>query len=117
MLTVTIASACITFLAIVVTMWRVVPMKLIFGYATYVDVTFTIALLMFMHGTLGGELIATLAGLMLALFLTAGRYVFGYSKVRWIKHVGFTTIDIPSPLKRNVKGKYHAYQGRFHRSA
>ena len=117
MLTLAIASSVITFIAIVVTMWRVFPMKLIFGYATWVDVSFTLLLLWFMNGTLGGELIATFAGLILALFLTAGRYVFGYSKVRWIKHIGFTTVDIPSPLKRNVKEKYHAYQSRFHRAA
>lgn len=117
MLTLAIASAVITFFALVLFLHRFVSMRLLFGYAAFVDVFFTVLLFVVMSGTLGGELIATTAGLILALFLTVGRYVYGYSKVRWIKHIGFTTIDIPSPLKRNVKEKYHAYQSRFHRSA
>jgi hypothetical protein len=117
MLEVTIASSFIMFFAVVLTLHRFASIKLMFGYAAAVDVSITVLLFVAMNGTLGGELIATLAGLLLALFLTIGRYCFGYSKIRWIKHIGFTVIDIPSPLKRNVKGKYHAYQSRFHRPA
>lgn len=109
MLSVALMSAVITCLALLVTLCRVIPMRVILGYATYIDVTCTIALLVFMHGTLGGELIATCAGLLLALFLTGARYTFGYSKIRWIKHIGWTTIDFPSPLMAKLKEKKNAY--------
>jgi hypothetical protein len=111
MLSVALASSVITCLAIMVTLARVVPIKLIFGYATYIDVFFTVGLLLFMHGTLGGELIATCSGLLLALFLTAGRYCYGYSKIKYVKRCGFITIDYPSPLSIKLKENINAYKG------
>jgi hypothetical protein len=116
MLSVALASAVITCAAIIITLARVLPMRLIFGYATWIDVTFTFGLLVFMSGTLGGELIATVSGLLLALFLTIGRYVFGYSKVKYLKRCGWIVIDYPSPLKRKLKEKCNAYQSRYRRS-
>lgn len=114
MLSVTIASSVIMFFAVLLTLKRVLPIRLMLGYAAAVDVSITILLFVAMSGTLGGELIATLTGLLLALFLTAGRYCIGYSKVRWIKHIGFVCIDIPSPLMAKLKEKKNAY---YHASA
>lgn len=112
MLSVALASAVITCAAIIITLARVLPMRLIFGYATWIDVTFTFGLLVFMSGTLGGELIATVSGLLLALFLTVGRYVFGYSKVKYLKRCGFIVIDYPSPLKKQLKEKIPTWTNR-----
>jgi hypothetical protein len=85
-------------------------MKLLLGYATYIDVMFTIILLMFMSGTLGGEMIATLSGLLLALFFTAARYIFGHSKLRYLRMAGWIVIDFPSPMQTRVKDKFNAYK-------
>ena len=60
---------------------------------------------------------AALAGLLLALFLTAARYVLGYRKVRWIKHIGWTTIEFPSPLMAKIKEKTNAHNYGYRRSA
>ena len=113
MLSVALASSVIVCLAIVVTLARVVPMRLILGYATYIDVTFTILLVVFMSGTLGGELIATCAGLLLAVFLTVARYVFGYSKVKYLKRCGWIVIDYPSPFIKKLKEKTNAYKSWY----
>jgi hypothetical protein len=116
MLSVALASAVITCLAILLTLARVIPIKVILGYATYIDVFFTIALLLFMQGTLGGELIATCSGLLLALFLTIGRYCYGYSKIKYLKRCGFITIDYPSPLSIKLKEKFNADQSWYRRA-
>lgn len=113
MLSVALVSAVITCLAIIITLARVIPMRLIFGYATYIDVFLTVGLLVFMSGTLGGELIATVSGLLLALFLTIGRYVFGYSKVKYLRRCGFIVIDYPSPFIKKLKERTNAYQSRY----
>lgn len=117
MLSVALASSVIVCTAIIITLARVLPMRLILGYATYIDVFFTIALVFFMSGTLGGELIAASAGLLLALFLTVCRYVFGYSKIKYLKRCGWIVIDYPSPLKRKLKEKFNAYQSWYRRTA
>lgn len=67
--------------ALLVTVCRVVPMRFVLGYATWVDVTFSILIVGAFHGTLSGMTAATMAGLLLALFLTAGRRIFGYSRL------------------------------------
>ena len=66
---------------LMVTANRVVPMKYIFGYATAIDVTFTVLIIGMFHGTLSGMVSATMAGLLLACFLTCGRNICGYSKL------------------------------------
>lgn len=113
MLSVALASSVIVCAAIIITLARVLPVKLMLGYATYIDVFFTIALVFFMSGTLGGELIAASAGLLLALFLTVGRYVFGYSKVKYLKRCGFIVIDYPSPFIKKLKEKTNAYKSWY----
>jgi hypothetical protein len=116
MLSVALASSVIVCAAIIITLARVLPLKLILGYATYIDVFFTVALVVFMSGTLGGELIATCAGLLLAIFLSVSRYVFGYSKVKYLKRCGFIVIDYPSPLIKKLKEKRNAHQGWYRRN-
>tara|TARA_Y100000296_G_scaffold66371_1_gene78412 strand:+ start:40079 stop:40486 length:408 start_codon:yes stop_codon:yes gene_type:complete len=66
--------------ATLITLARVVPFRLILGYATLVDVVFSMGMLGFFAGTLTGAMAAVLAGLILAVALTLGRKVFGYQR-------------------------------------
>lgn len=71
-----------TVFALCITLGRVVPLRYILGYASVIDVGFSALLLLFFMGTFKGAMMATVAGLMLAVFLTVGRKLFGYSRVR-----------------------------------
>lgn len=108
MLTLVILSGVITTMALLLTLARVLSYKLIFGYATYIDVGFSLLMLVAFAGTLGGSLTAIIAGLCLALFLSAGRWCFGYSKLRYTRRAGWIVIDYPSTLSKIIKDKFHA---------
>lgn len=99
MLTVVFLSGILTVCSLLAFVARIIPLKLFFGYATYIDVTFTILMFVVFHGTLGGAMTATAGGLFLSGVLTAGRYVFGYSRVKYLKRCGFIVIDYPSKIK------------------
>jgi len=76
---------------------RFVGFKTMFGMATPVDMSFGSLMIWMFHGTLAGMTGAATGGLLLAAFLSLGRYVFGYNTVRrngWRmeKHA------VPSPL-------------------
>jgi hypothetical protein len=65
----------------------------VIGYDLYVDITFTVALLMYFQGTYNGALVATAAGLFLSILLRITRYFFGYKRFRlwdgrmqWVYH-------------------------------
>lgn len=104
MLALAVLSGVFTVVSVVLLCARVFPVKLIFGYASLFDVSFHIAMVVVFVGTLGGAITAVIGGVMMSAILTLGRYVFGYSKVRWIKHCGFVVIDFPSPLMQQIKG-------------
>lgn len=99
MLTVVFLSGILTVVSLLAFVARIIPMKLFFGYATYIDVTFTVLMFIIFEGTLGGALTATAGGLFLSAVLTAGRYVFGYSRVKYLRRCGFIMIDYPPKLK------------------
>ena len=69
--------------AMLVTLARVVHWRFILGYATLIDVTATIGLLTLYAGTYSGMMAATISGFVLAVTLTIGRRVFGYSRLNW----------------------------------
>jgi len=79
------------------TLCRVAPLRRWLGYATIVDVVFTVLMLTMFHATITGLMAATFAGLFMAIMLTVLRKVLGYEKaefyidgmrikVRWIRH-------------------------------
>lgn len=80
-----IVAGLMTVLACIVTMARM-NLRRWLGYATVVDVTFTLGMLYMFHGTFSGVVAASFAGLFMSLALTALRYVMGYERatvVRW----------------------------------
>lgn len=67
--------------ATILTLARVVPLRMILGYATWVDVGFSVGMLGFFSGTLTGAMSAVVAGLLLAVTLTIGRKLLGYQRL------------------------------------
>lgn len=92
--------AAVTVAALLVTMARVVPFKIILGYATAIDILFSVIMLAFFSGSVTGAFSAVLAGLMLAVFLTVSRKLFGYQRMNFVKASMFTykvgIVDTPS---------------------
>ena len=72
-------SGLIMTTALLVTLCRVVPARIVLGYATSIDVIFTVGILTLYAGTYSGMLAATIAGLALAVVLTVGRKAIGYT--------------------------------------
>jgi hypothetical protein len=81
----------------VVTTLRVMKAKTMFGLATPIDIGFTGLLVWMFHGTLAGMAGAATGGLALAVFLTVGRWLFGYNKVS-VKRRKVVHTDVPSPM-------------------
>lgn len=67
--------------ATIITLARVMPFRMILGYATYIDVAFSVGMLGFFSGTLTGAMSAVVAGLLLAVTLTLGRKLIGYQRL------------------------------------
>lgn len=78
-----VLSGMVMTAALLVTLCRVVHWKLVLGYATVVDVLATLMLLTLYAGTFSGMFAATVAGLVLAITLSFGRKVLGYTQVKW----------------------------------
>lgn len=74
-----ISMSAVSVAACLVTLSRVVGWQRILRHAAAVDVAFTIGLAMFLVGTMTGALTAVLAGLMMALVLTALRKLVAFS--------------------------------------
>lgn len=95
-----LGAACIV-ASLYVTAARVLPVKLILGYATVIDVVFTVLLIVVFHGSLTGLMSATLAGLLMACSLSFGRWLLGYQRLSLRRvGVGFTveTADTPGKI-------------------
>ncbi|WP_299073776.1 hypothetical protein [uncultured Paraglaciecola sp.] len=90
--------------AILVTASRILSFKTLLGLATPIDVVFTVMLFFIFSGTLAGMVIATIAGLVMAITLSVGRYFFGYNQItfarkKWYK--GFVSLGwraVPSKI-------------------
>lgn len=91
MLGLVLAATCI-----VITL-RVIKPRTMFGLATPIDLGFTGLLVWMFHGTLAGMVGAATGGLALALFLTGGRWLFGYNRFT-IKKRKIVRTSVPSPL-------------------
>lgn len=76
----TLALAAATVAAFFATACRIVPFRRLLGYGTALDAAFTIGTAALFYGSLGGMLIAIIAGLLMALFITAARAIFGYDR-------------------------------------
>jgi len=75
-----LAMAATTLAAFFVTASRVIPFRRLLGYGVALDVSFTLGTAALFYGTLTGLLIATIAGLFMALFITAARALCGYDR-------------------------------------
>lgn len=81
---------------------RVLSPRFILGYATAVDVVFTLGMLVLFRGSVTGLMSATLAGLLLAISLSAGRYLFGYKRLRIVRYkhrVGIAVVETPGKME------------------
>lgn len=97
-------------LTVFFTLCRVAPLRRWLGYATAVDVTFTVLMLSMFHATITGLMAATFAGLFMAITLTMLRKIIGYEtaqfyieglivKVRWIRHSPVKPIRAPKFIR------------------
>lgn len=73
------AAVC-TVAAVLVTGHRVVGIRRILQHPTLVDVGFSVAMVVAFAGTLTGMLVAIIAGLLMALVLSAGRYLLRFER-------------------------------------
>ena len=94
MVEVAVLSGLIVVVSLLFFVGRIISLRLFFGYATIIDVTFTVLMFIIFEGTLVGALTATVAVLFLSLILTGGRYFIGYSRISFNKRIGFFTVDI-----------------------
>ena len=100
--------------AMLVTLARVVHWRFILGYATLIDVTATVGLLTLYAGTYSGMMAATISGLVLAVTLSAGRKIFGYSRLNW----QMQTVHYPgvlTDLENKAGDKANAYCKHYSR--
>lgn len=115
-------SAIVTVTALFFTLQRVMPLRVILGYAAVLDVVFSSLMLYVFAGTFTGLFSATLAGLFLAIALTVGRAVFGYQTLKlvntkagriWIlvEHPGKVVCGLDW-LVRTIKDRAHAVSGK-----
>lgn len=78
-----ITALAMSFVAVAtfyVTACRVIRLRRLLGYGMALDLVFTIGAFVFFHGTLTGLLIATIAGLVMAISISAGRALIGYDR-------------------------------------
>ena len=68
-------------LSLLTTAMRLVSIRLLFGYALWVDLFFTFTITAAFMGTFSGVVAAALGGLILGVVLTAGRAVVGYDRL------------------------------------
>lgn len=85
--------ACCTVAATLVTCNRVGGIRKWLGYAAVMDISFTVLLLVAFSGTFAGMVVATLAGLILAIVLSALKKILGYDRLAlksgrlvWVHH-------------------------------
>lgn len=83
-----VLAAAVIVATVFVTLCRVAPLRRWLGYATYVDVTFTILMFFAFHGTYSGIVAAAFSGLFMAFTLSCMRNALGYERlavkrVRW----------------------------------
>lgn len=79
-------SGVVMVLAIFVTLARIMDLRTVFGYATEIDVIFSILLLVMFSGTYMGLLSAAFAGLTLAVMLSVGRFIWGHRRLRIVRY-------------------------------
>lgn len=85
-----------------VTSARIFPIKVILGYATSIDLIFTVLMFSLFHGTMTGLMAATLAGLILAISLSIGRWLIGYQRIAISRNRSGITIELVT-----TPGKLH----------
>ena len=95
-------SGVVMVLAIFVTMARIMDLRTVFGYATEIDIVFSLALLVMFSGTYMGMMAAAFAGLTLAVCLSIGRFLFGYRRFRMVRYkrkIGVAHVYTPPSWK------------------
>jgi hypothetical protein len=96
----TVFAAVCMVTALLLTMSRVIPLRMILGYATIIDVVFSVGMLGVFAGTITGAMNATMAGLVLAITLSAGRWCIGYQRIVLKRSKSGITVSVLS-----VQGK------------
>lgn len=74
------AMGAIAVAAFLITACRVMPLRRLLGYGTALDVGFTLVIAALFFGTLTGLLVATFAGLVMAITVTCLRVLIGYDR-------------------------------------
>lgn len=87
-----------------VTLLRVLPLRRVLGWATPIDLGFTALLIWLFHGTLAGMTGAAVGGLLLAVGLTLGRWLCGYSRPALVRRGRFSWRYIETPVRSPVLG-------------
>lgn len=85
-----------------VTLLRVMPLRRILGWATPIDLGFSALLVWLFHGTLAGMTGAAVGGLLLAVGLSVGRWVCGYSKPALVRRGRFSWRYAETPVRSPV---------------
>ena len=76
----TLAMAAALVATFYVTACRVIRLRRLLGYGMALDLAFTVTALAMFHGSLAGMSYATIAGLIMAASITAGRALIGYDR-------------------------------------
>lgn len=98
-------SGVVMVLAIFVTLARVMDLRTVFGYATEIDVAFSLTLLVMFSGTYMGMMAAAFAGLTLAVCLSIGRFLFGYRRFRMVRYkrkIGVAHVYTPPSWQESI---------------
>lgn len=79
--------------AVFFTLCRIAPLRRWLGYATIVDILFTVGMFSLFHDTFSGVMAACFAGLFMAVMLTALRKAIGYERMRIVRNgLQFSTV-------------------------
>lgn len=115
-----VLSGIVMTMALLVTLCRVLHWRLVLGYATVIDVVATIVLLTLYAGTFSGMFAATVAGLVLAVTLSVGRKLLGYTVLKWnkslfrpawnVRHVNGIVSEMRNAAQHKAKENGNAYQ-------
>lgn len=71
------------FIAALTFLWLLsyLPMRRVFGYALFFDITITGILMVMFTGSYAGMMTAVIAGMMLSMFLRLGRWALGAERL------------------------------------
>lgn len=102
--------------ALLATLRRVMPFRIMFGYAVWIDLLFTMTMVNMFIGTFVGLFAAVLAGLILTVVLWIGKLVIGYERLALRRQDGRLRVEVtryPGWLDTASAGLSEALRGRW----